>query len=648
MHSDVMHATLSASLPCDARLIVDTLGETRSTILLYGPPGVGKSTLACHLADAYARTGLICTCLGADPGTPAFGLPGVLSLAVREAHAWKVIAQEALCSLDAGRFRLPLILAMQRLLQHLPDNRGPLVVDSPGVVRAVAGREILAGLGQVLAPEHVLALAPAIDSIPLDAELRALNARIWHVTSPFAARQPGARQRARQRTQIWDAWLAKTSVHTFDLERLPVLGTPPPTDIPSAWSGRQVALLRRGRTLTIGEALALDGLRLTVRLPEMTQSPDALMIRDARRGADGLLASAEPFVSPQPVTLSPLPAPTTEHETAPLSGRCGPLDYVLVNGLFGDPLLHLRLRHTGRSLLFDLGDPDRLSVRLAHQVSDVFISHAHMDHIAGFQWLLRSRLGDFPACRLYGPPGLARHVAGFLNSFLWDRIADRGPVFVVAELHGEQLHRWRLQAGKAGMEKLDSIAAPGGLLRDEPGFRIRAIELDHHTPVLAFAFEPGQDIHVRRDRLQKSQLAPGPWLGELKAAILADQPDRLIPLPNGQQRSAGELASELLLIQPGKRLVYATDLADTPANRERLIAFARHAHTFFCESPFRIEDAENARRNGHLTTRACGEIAAAAEVGLLAPFHVSRRYQHRVAWVLGEIQDCFSRLLIPD
>jgi len=194
------------------------------------------------------------------------------------------------------RFRLPLILAMQRLLQHLPDNRGPLVVDSPGVVRAV---------------------------------------------------------------EIWDAWLAKTSVHTFDLERLPVLGTPPPTDIPSAWSGRQVALLRRGRTLTIGEALALDGLRLTVRLPEMTQSPDALMIRDARRGADGLLASAEPFVSPQPVTLSPLPAPTTEHETAPLSGRCGPLDYVLVNGLFGDPLLHLRLRHTGRSLLFDLGDPDR-------------------------------------------------------------------------------------------------------------------------------------------------------------------------------------------------------------------------------------------------------------------------------------------------
>lgn len=643
-----MHAELSGTLPGNAQVIIDKLRETHSPILLYGQPGVGKSTLAGRLAETCAQTGLICACLGADPGTPAFGLPGALSLAVWEDHAWKVIAREALCSLDAGRFRLPLLLAVLRLLQHLPDNCGPLLVDSPGVVRGVAGREILAGLGQVLVPENVLALAPDIDSIPLAAELRALDARIWHVTSPSAARRPGARQRARQRTHVWDAWLAKASMRTFDLQSLPVLGTPPPLDVPTAWPGRQVALLYRGHTLTLGEASALDSHRLSVRVPEVAQTPDALLIRDARRGADGLLVSAEPFVSPQPITLSPLPTPAAERETAPLAGRCGPLDYVLVNGLFGDPLLHLRLRHAGRSLLFDIGDPGHLSARLAHQVSDVFISHAHMDHLAGFQWLLRSRLGDFPACRLYGPPGLARHVAGFLDSFLWDRIADRGPVFVVAELHGEQLHRWRLQAGKAGMEKLDSVAAPGGLLRDEPGFRIRAVELDHHTPVLAFAFEPGQDIHVRRDRLQKAGLTPGPWLGELKTAILADQPERMITLPDGRQRPAGELAPELLLIQPGKRLVYATDLADTPANRERLIAFARHAHTFFCESPFRIEDEENARRNGHLTTRACGEIAAAAEVGLLAPFHVSRRYQHRLTSVLAEIQDYFSRLLVPD
>ncbi len=98
-------------------------------------------------------------------------------------------------------------------------------------------------------------------------------------------------------------------------------------------------------------------------------------------------------------------------------------------------------------------------------------------------------------------------------------------------------------------------------------------------------------------------------------------------LPDGSRRQAGELAAELLLIQPGKRLVYATDLADSEPNRERLVRFAWGAHTLFCEATFREQDRANARRNGHLTTRACGEIAATAEVGVLVPFHFSRRYQ---------------------
>ena len=122
----------------------------------------------------------------------------------------------------------------------------------------------------------------------------------------------------------------------------------------------------------------------------------------------------------------------------------------LVNGVFGDPLLHLRLRHQRRSLLFDLGEGARLPARIAHQVTDCFITHAHADHIGGFLWLLRSRIGEDGACRLYGPPGLTGHVQGLIAGILWDRIGDRGPVFEVAELHGERLHRYRLQAGMPG------------------------------------------------------------------------------------------------------------------------------------------------------------------------------------------------------
>lgn len=40
-----------------------------------------------------------------------------------------------------------------------------------------------------------------------------------------------------------------------------------------------------------------------------------------------------------------------------------------------------------------------------------------------------------------------------------------------------------------------------GLLLEEPSFRVRAVTLDHGTPVLAFAFETALRIRVRKERL---------------------------------------------------------------------------------------------------------------------------------------------------
>ena len=84
----------------------------------------------------------------------------------------------------------------------------------------------------------------------------------------------------------------------------------------------------------------------------------------------------------------------------------------------------------------DLGDSGRLPAKIVHQVSDVFISHAHMDHIGGFLWFLRSRLGETRTCRFYGPPGLAGHIAAFIGGIRWDRIGERGPRFEILELQG--------------------------------------------------------------------------------------------------------------------------------------------------------------------------------------------------------------------
>jgi len=383
--------------------------------------------------------------------------------------------------------------------------------------------------------------------------------------------------------------------------------------------------------------------------PLETITADSLLVRDAVRTTSGLMETAEPFAAGRIAYLhQPDGVAWGEANDGPrIVGRVGAIDLTLVNGLFGDTLLHLRIRHLGRSMLFDLVDGSRLSARVAHQVCDVFISHAHMDHLGGFQWLLRSRLGEFPACRIYGPPGLIEHVACFINSFLWDRIGNNGPAFEVAELHGQRLKRVRLQAGIAGRVVLEEMEVTDGILLEEPEFRVRTVQLDHHTPVLAYALELAKTLNVRKDRLQARGLEPGPWLTELKQQLQAGNLKAPVYLPDGSKASVGELGNELVLVMPGKKLVYATDLADTSDNREKLVALARNAHTLFCEATFSEADAESAAKNGHLTTRAAGEIATQARVSRLVPFHFSRRYQHNLQQLYDELGAACPRVVLP-
>ena len=133
----------------------------------------------------------------------------------------------------------------------------------------------------------------------------------------------------------------------------------------------------------------------------------------------------------------------------------------------------VRLRRQKRVVLFDLGEGQRLPARLAHHVTDVFISHAHMDHIAGFLWLLRSRIGDLPPCRLYGPPGLVNRIGALMDGIHWDRIGPLGPVFEVTEFDPSQpSFSFELSVGPGDVRSFTSagdpnvpVAAPAATLR---------------------------------------------------------------------------------------------------------------------------------------------------------------------------------------
>jgi ribonuclease BN (tRNA processing enzyme) len=78
-----------------------------------------------------------------------------------------------------------------------------------------------------------------------------------------------------------------------------------------------------------------------------------------------------------------------------------------------------------------------------------------------------------------------------------------------------------------------------------------------------------------------------------------------------------------------------------------LVALAAGAHTLFCEATFAAADEEQARSTKHLTARACAEVAAAAGVKQLCPFHFSRRYEHTPEVLCEELGAVFPHLLLP-
>ena len=330
----------------------------------------------------------------------------------------------------------------------------------------------------------------------------------------------------------------------------------------------------------------------------------------------------------------------------------------LVNGPFGDPGLFVDFRFEPRAILLDLGDVSALPAKKILRISDVFVSHTHMDHFCGFDRLLRVCLGRDTALRMFGPPGFVAQVAHKLAAYTWNLVERYPGDFVI--------DAWELDAASAPErerplwhahgrrfrcrerfrpEPLDPRTLAGGVLIDDPTFRVRVAVLDHGTPCLAFALDEKCHVNVWKNRLADLGLPVGPWVKALKDAVIAGQPDdtpvrawwrdrdghheRVFPL--------GALRDDVVRVVPGETIAYVTDVGFNDVNRRRIIDLAAGATRLFIECPFLDQDADQAAARSHLTARQAGQLARESRAQFVIPFHFSPRYEGRDTELRAEV-----------
>jgi len=268
----------------------------------------------------------------------------------------------------------------------------------------------------------------------------------------------------------------------------------------------------------------------------------------------------------------------------------------------------LLLRRGGDRLLIDCAEGTQRQLMKSNvgllDFREVFLTHYHADHYLGLPGMLKTfalRGRDLPIT-IYGPRGLTDLFSALRRIF--------GKLTYPFELVELQ---------------------PGDML-DRGEYRIVTFKVTHRVPALGYALveepRPGRFDVAKADALG---VPPGPERGRLQSgeAIALDDgsvvtPDQVLGLPRA-----------------GRKVLITGDTAPTLD----YIDLAHNAELLVHEATFCDDERERARETSHSTAREAAQVAAAADVRMLALTHLSSRYFGRE--VLGEARETFSETVVP-
>jgi ribonuclease Z len=326
-------------------------------------------------------------------------------------------------------------------------------------------------------------------------------------------------------------------------------------------------------------------------------------------------------------------------------------------GLFDDPLLLVRIRPSGRALLFDCGKMHHLAKRVYTSIDAIFITHAHMDHFMGMDSVIRHSHASPRTVDVFGPPGLSGRMAHKFACYDWNLADTFWGNFRVGEVSDGRV-KITLYRGPEGF-----AASPEGERHGEiysnSYVTVRGSLCEHRIPVLAFRVDEGAAFVLDEVRMAEEGVIKGEWLKNLEKLFHTGTLEGnaiQIPLRTGgvieerREPDAAALYQRIRKFEEPASIGYLTDVGYSEENVEKLAGLLKGVTLLVCECAFLAAEEKKAGLSRHLCTSHLNLILDRLRPRYVLPMHFSKTYQGKSHPLYREIEPPpgVTVLKIPD
>lgn len=304
-----------------------------------------------------------------------------------------------------------------------------------------------------------------------------------------------------------------------------------------------------------------------------------------------------------------------------------PFTLVPASGPFDDPALFLRISQDERAALFDCGTLQGLKTVDLHRVRWLFLTHSHIDHLIGFDHLIRARLFSSLPLTVYGPAGTIEIISHRLQGYAWN-LTSGSPfqvrVFELGEnrrLTGMQLIcEQRFLPCPVDDNAKEDAPREDGSVKINSILQLSSHPVEHGVPCLCFRLDYQSLPKFSLAKAQQLELSTGPWVKRLTLG------EELTLTVQGVSRSSRWLSQRLLEPPSAYSIGYLSDTVLTEFLLKSLSKFFMGVTVLCSEAAYLKEDLNLALANMHMTAPQVAELAKDCKALELRLFHLSKRY----------------------